>query len=105
MIFAIVVSGYCGVAEVGCIGVGFARGVSQAGWLCLDAGNQAHEGCEWYFEAFIPHHQGYFRDDKGKDRPCQQHCRTVLAERLREGIARADANTGEKEQQPNLPQR
>ena len=35
--------------------------------------------------------------------PRQQHRQAILAERLREGIAGPDADTGEKENQPNLP--
>ena len=51
----------------------------------------------------ISQHQGHFRDDQSNGRPRQQHRQAILAERLRKVVAGPDADTGEKENQPNLP--
>ena len=48
----------------------------------------------------ISQHQGHFRDDQRNGAPPAE---AILAEHLRKAMAGADAGTGEKENQPNLP--
>ena len=48
----------------------------------------------------VAQHWGHFRDDQSNG---PLPAEAILAEHLRKAIAGADAGTGEKENQPNLP--
>jgi hypothetical protein len=60
---------HCSISNVRCIGIGFARRVSQAGRLCLDAGNQTHERCKGDFEQLISHDHGHLCNHQRNSRP------------------------------------